>query len=160
MVSGQEDLDIKTDPSLVPTHSIYAKRAHLRGTEMAKILRQDAEGTVVLRMNMSQLFSKEGVVKAKMEDVIQKLKGFEVVVTATGFPEHLMKELKPMNIIVEKVTQLPVTPLSHEELKKRLGYSCVCLHSTIFVSLHAQLILCLFPYACMINPILSVCLHV
>lgn len=86
----------------------------------AERTRIDKEGLVVLRVNLSCLFSKDGFGRATMQSPMDYLKVFEIYVsTSAPLPKHLTKDLKPMTLTVEKASRLPTTPLTHKELRER-----------------------------------------
>ncbi len=88
---------------------------------------------MVLKLNLSQLFSKQGCTSAQMDPELANCggpRGFEVMVSTPPLPQAMIRELKPMTITVEKLSKLPNTPLSHEELQEKSVYIflsvCVC----------------------------------
>ena len=119
------------NPNLLEPHHILSPQAQLMryapqklkiesDVDDAEKARMDKEGLVVLRVNLSTLFSKDGGGKATMQGPLDYLKVFEVhVSTSAPLPKHVTKELKPMTLTVQKVSHLPTTPHSHSELKER-----------------------------------------
>lgn len=88
--------------------------------EEAERTRIDKEGLIVLRLDMFNLFSKQGIAHACIDDAVEEVKVFEVFASAGGtIPCHLVRELKPMTLTVEKVSCLPTTPHSHQELSEK-----------------------------------------
>lgn len=88
--------------------------------EEAERLRIDKEGLIVLKIKMSDLFSKQGSASTCMESPVEDLKRLELhVSTSKSLPAHLLRDLKPITLTVEKIAHLPDTPLSHQELNRR-----------------------------------------
>ena len=104
------------------------KTRQAKEREEAERARIDKEGLVVLRIKFSDLFSKQGKARGRMNTPVDDLKRFEVFVnTGKSLPAHILRELKPIAITVERVTNLPNKPLSHEELSNRYGYCYGCI---------------------------------
>ena len=98
------------------------KRQHQQTSgKTAEQTSMNKDGHVVLRLKMSELFGKNGFIQAKMESTMQDVMGFEVIMHSTVplIPDHLVKELRPMIVTVEKVTGLPSTPMSHQQLSEK-----------------------------------------
>ena len=114
-------------PFLDPQHVTHQQpvKQHLRHLDINERERTkiDKEGLITLKVNLSCLFSKEGVGVAKMQGPMDYIKVFELhVSTAAPLPKHVTKDLKPMMLMIEKVSRLPTTPISHKELRER----CAC----------------------------------
>lgn len=140
-VTEEESMESKLDEERIPVpfqqlrnittqylkpNMVHQQRQH--AAEEAEKQRIEREGLVVLRVNMSDLFSKKGSVHARMETPMESLKRFEMWVSAAKtMPTHLLRDLKPMTLTVERVNRLPDTPLSHEDLSKRYVHAFVCL---------------------------------
>lgn len=94
------------------------KRIEAEAAEEARIER---EGIAVLRINLRELFGKQGTTEAWLNYPVKDLKIFEVraSVSDTFLTKQLSKELNPMMITVVKATGLPSTPLTHKQLQER-----------------------------------------
>ena len=90
---------------------------------MAEQARVDREGVAVLRLKMADIFSKDGSVKTQLpgDEQRKELKQLEVGVSLATplMPDTLLKELNPMMITITKISGLPTTPTSHQELRDR-----------------------------------------
>ena len=95
--------------------------SELTSAEAKEQNRVNREGLVVLRLKMSELFSTKGFVKAQLDAAIKDVMGFDVGVYLTSqlMPEHLVRDLRPMAVTVEKVVGLPSNPGTYQDLVDR-----------------------------------------
>ena len=97
--------------------------------DTAEKLRIDEDGLVVLRLKMSDLFSKHGCTHESVDFTEGHLRAFEVhAFTTAPMPVGVTRDLKPLTLTIEKVTHLPTTPHSHQELRDRCVCMCACVH--------------------------------
>ncbi len=110
--------------------AVSRKRQKRLEAEAAEEARIDREGIAVLRINLGELFGKNGNTEAWLSYPANDLKIFEVSasVSDTFLTEQLSKELNPMMLTVVKATGLPSTPLTHEQLRERYMNFAVEIH--------------------------------
>ena len=111
-------------PSTNTSHSSSANKKlkqQLIGEKKAEQLRIMKDGLVVLHLNMSELFQRGRCARDKMAEAVQDVMGFEVgmYLTTPLMPNHMVRELKPLTVTVNRVTGLPSTPISHEQLRQQ-----------------------------------------
>ncbi len=116
-----------TDPDQQPVkghhhhhhhHHHHYQLPHQIAAEEAQVEREK-EGTT-LKINMSSIFGRQGSTSASMKGSLEELKMFKVTLSTGGsLPRHFIRELKPFTLTVEKVSRLPTSPVSHEELNRR-----------------------------------------
>lgn len=99
-------------------HHHHNQLPHQIAAEEALVDREK-EGTI-LKINMSSIFGRQASGSASIKSPLDELKMLKVTLSAgESLPRHFIRELKPLTLTVEKVSQLPTSPVSHEELSKR-----------------------------------------